>query len=327
MDIPTEHVTAAMETFRYTAREARFLWIVTAFSGHFLRAQWLHFAQADRGKAAQQLIDRLLENGHATGYVHGKALRYHVHSRPLYRVFERENSNHRRQCSNALVAQRLGGLDYVLAHLDARYLLTEAERTGHFQETHGVTDMTVLPQRTYAAPRASGRPAASVYFPDRFPLSAAGSETRFTFVDAPADSLLPFGTHVRMYSPLFTALRNPWRFTFISGKPYKLRGAEDTFRRALTAPAPEDALPPDLRRYFELELRWERKDWGTNRKALIDERGRLAARYADPKYRRRYEEWRHSTADPLPLTTTPGAGNPTTHLAGFETFEAPSLAR
>jgi hypothetical protein len=327
MEIPRDHISAAIETFGYAEREARFLWTVTAISGHFLRAQWRQFADVDgRGRTDQQLIDRLLSNGHATGYAYRNVQLYHVTSRPLYRTFGRENSNHRRQPSGTLIAQRLGALDYVIAHQDAQYLLTEADLTSYFRDQHSVTDTTVLPERTYPA-RGSSRPAVHVYFPDRFPLTTTGNETVFTYLDAPADSFVPFRTHLRTYGPLFAALKDSWRFVYVSGKEYKLAEAERVFRETLAATAQAaGTTDPDLLRYFDLELRVERKEFATLRKAHLEERARLKERYDAPKYRTLYEQWRRKdSSSPDPDTAKPPT-DPLIRCAGFLTFKAASLA-
>jgi hypothetical protein len=322
----TQHITAAVETFGYSEREARFLWTVTAFSGHFLRAQWRQFAGVDSyGRTDQQLIDRLLNNGHATGYAYRNVQLYHVTSKPLYRAFGRENSNHRRQPSGALIAQRLGALDYVIARQDARYLLTEADRTRYFRERHGVSDTTLLPERTYPA-RGGSRPPVHVFFPDRFPLTTTGNETVFTYIDAPADSFVPFRTHLRTYAPLFGALKDSWRFVYVSGKQHKLAEAERVFRETLTSAPTADAADPDLLRYFDLELRVERKEFATLRKAHLEERARLKQRYDSLKYRTLYDQWRRSASSTPDRDTAKATTDPLIRCAGVSTFQAPSLA-
>jgi hypothetical protein len=321
-----EHITAAVEMFGYSEREARFLWTVTAFSGHFLRAQWRDFAGIDSyGKADQQLIDRLLANGHATGYAYRSVQLYHVTSKPLYRTFGRENSNHRRQPSSTLITQRLGALDYVIAHQDSQYLLTEADRTDYFRDRHGVIDTTLLPERSYP-PRGSTRPPVHVFFPDRFPLTTAGSETVFTYIDAPADSFVPFRTHLCAYRPLFAALKDSWRLVYVSGKQHKLAEAERVFRETLRSAPVADATDPDLLRLFDLELRVERKEFATLRKAHLEERARLKERYDAPKYRTLYEQWRRRGSSTVDPDTAKTPTDPLIRCAAFSTFKAPSLA-
>ena len=322
MKIPEDEVQAAVEAFGYSPREARFLWLVTAFSGHLLRSQWLRFAHIPPGRGAQQLLDRLLDNGHASAYDHHGHHRYHVFGKPLYRIFGRENSNHRRRPSASLLSQRLGSLDFALANLDADFLLTEAERKAFCQESLGITDPGVLPRRTYFMHGKRG-PATDVSFPDRFPMAGNAQEVVFTYADSPLDTLVSFRTHLLFYAPLFAALRTPWRFVFISGREYKIRAAERVFCDSLSrlSSLGSGTNDPDLLRYFELELRVEKKEWDTLLKAELLERANLKARYSAPKYGRLYEEWRAGKLTPARET----ASTPLSHLREFSTFLAPVL--
>jgi len=322
VEIPEEQIQTAVEAFGYSPREARFLWLVTAFSGHLLRSQWRRFANIPLGRGAQQLLDRLLDNGHASAYDHHGHHRYHVFGKPLYRVFGRENSSHRRRPSQNLLAQRLGGLDFTLANLDAEFLLTEGQRKAFCEQTLDITDPGTFPRRTYYMHGNRG-PATDVLFPDRFPMAGNSQEAVFTYADSPLDSLVSFRTHLRLYAPLFSALRTPWRFVFISGRDYKMKAAERVFHDTLSllSPLVGDANDPDLLRYFELELRVERKEWDTLLKTELLDRANLKARYSAPKYGQLYEEWR---AGKLKPKAQPPA-NPLSHLREFSTFLAPTL--
>jgi hypothetical protein len=323
MQIPEEHVQAAVEAFGYSPREARFLWLVTAFSGHLLRSQWCRFASIPLGRGAQQLLDRLLDNGHANAYDHNGHHRYHVFGKPLYRVFGRENSNHRRRPSATLLSQRLGSLDFALANLDVPFLLTEAERRSFCEETLGIADPAVLPRRTYYMHGKRG-PATDVLFPDRFPMAGDSREVVFTYADSPLDSLVSFRSHLRLYGPLLSALRTPWRFVFISGRDYKIKAAERVFHDTLagTSPSLHGTSDPDLLRYFELELRVEKKEWATLLQTELVDRANLKARYSAPKYAQLYDEWRAGKLQPAPEPLS----SPLAHLREFSTFLAPTLA-
>jgi len=322
MRIPEDEIGAAVQAFGYSPREARFLWLVTAFSGHLLRSQWRRYADIPPGRGAQQLVDRLLDNGHASAYDHHGHHRYHVFGKPLYRVFGRENSNHRRRPSANLLSQRLGGLDFALANLDANFLLAEADRKAFCEQALGITDPAVFPRRTYYMHGDRG-PATEVCFPDRFPMAGNSEEVLFTYADSPLDTLVSFHSHLRLYGPLFAALRTPWRFVFISGREYKIGAAERVFRDTLSTLSPPvgDTNDPELLRYFELELRVEKKDWGTLLKAELLDRANLKTRYSAPKYGQLYEEWRAGRLKPAPKPSA----TPLAHLREFSTFLAPTL--
>jgi hypothetical protein len=323
MLIPEDHVNAAVQAFGYSEREARFLGLVTAFSGNFLLKQWRAFARITYGKGQQQLADRLLDNGHANGYEYHGHHRYHVYSKPLYRVFGRENSNHRRRGAPILITQRLGALDFVLAHQDGSFLLSEDDRKAACV-AHGITDPAVFPRRTY---HMHGRRGASVdaLFPDRFPMLTTEKGLVFTYIDSPLDAgFLPFRSHLRFYAPLLTALIAPWSFVFIAGREYKISAAERVFRDTLAGCSllPGSANDPDLLRYFELELRVERKEWTTLLQVELVDRANLKQRFSAPKYGQLYEEWRAGKLKPAAQAPS----HPLSNLREFTTFLAPTLA-
>jgi len=299
MNIPEEHLQLATTHFDYpyTRREAIFLWLVTAHSGHFLLRQFRHFAGVKVGKAQQLLGDKIICNRHGIAYGYGprgpfERHRYHVMHRRLYRIFDRENANYRKDAYNHLIDIRLLALDYVIDHQDADYLLTEADRIAYFREHHGVADPALLPQRRFAGRRIQA-PASAVYFPDRFPLGVTPEGIVFTYIDHPQDSLAPLRTHVKLHRRLFRALRSPWSFVFVSGDRYKARDAERVFRDTLDYLDGALAnLDSELLRHFAIEDRWERKDVAGFTKDDYAEMGRLRNKFYGPRYRALYERWR-----------------------------------
>jgi len=329
MKIPEEHIHRATTSFSYpyTEREAIFLWLVTAFSGHFLSQHWGRYVGIARGWPQQTLVDKLTSNGHADAFawnVSGiERHRYHVKHRRLYRIFDRENSNYRKDAENHLIDVRLCALDYVIDHQDVDYLLTEADRISYFRQHHGITDPDILPQRRYAG-RRQNAPAAAVYFPDRFPLAVTDVGIVFTYIDHPTDSLKPLGTHVALYRRLFHSLKTAWTFVFVSGDARKSQDAERVFRTAL---ARTDGIDPELLRHFTIEDRWQRKDVAGFTKDDYAEMGRLRAKYSAERYRAMYERWRedsqgaavgsHQSNAKSPSTTTANSNN-------FRTYTPPT---
>jgi hypothetical protein len=323
MKIPEDQVAEAVKIWGYTPREARFLWLVTAFGGHFIREQYRLYCDLDRGKTDQTLSDKLLHLAHVTGgWKWGRkrqTFRYHVHARPLYRVFGRENSSHRKPtASNATIAIRVATLDFVLGELEPDYLLTDQDRLGYLKASHGITDASLIPSRTYPARGSKGTtPAVTVPFPDRFPMSVLNGTVTFSFVDAPDDGLQPFETHLVRYAPLIQALKTPARFVFISGIEAKIARAEGAFRAALATP--QQQLTPELLRYFTLEDHFVRKDFTGLRKRDYDERLDLAKQFGGSEYRKLFDRWRSGTITPESST------NPQAQPPSFSTFHARSL--
>jgi hypothetical protein len=323
MKIPEEAVRFAVQAWGYTPREAQFLWIVTAFSGHFIREQYARSAELERGWADHHLAETLLKNGHTTGaYAWGKnrrTQRYHIHARALYRAFGRENSNHRKATtSNSTIAVRIAALDFVLQEVQADYLLSDQDRLQYLREAHGITDQSLIPSRTYPARGPKGTtPAVTVPFPDRFPMSVSNDTVTFSFIDAPDDSLQPFEAHVARYAPLMAALKTPARFVFVSGIGPKIERAEKVFRSVLAQP--EEALSPELLRHFTLEERFLRKDFDGLHKRDYDERADLAKAFAGAHYKKLFERWRSGgMASHTSSNTTP-------YTPSFLTVDAPSL--
>jgi hypothetical protein len=297
MKIPEQQIEEACRIWGYTPKEARFLWIVTAFGGHFIRAQYRRHTDTARGREDQALCEKLLGHGHVAGaYPWGnqqRTDRYHVYGRPLYRVFGRENSSNRKApASNSTIAVRVATLDFVLGEQDADYLLTDSDRIAFLRDVHGIADTSLIPTRIYPPRgRGSATPEARVLFPDRFPMSVAADGTvTFSFVDAPEDSLQPFETHLARYAPLADALKGPVRVVFVSGVASKLARAETAFRRVWGSPGEE--ISAELLRYFELEDRFLRKDYVGLRKRDYDERADLAKRFAGEQNRKLFDRWR-----------------------------------
>jgi hypothetical protein len=324
MQVPEDPIRQACETWGYTPREAQFLWLVTAFGGHFIREQYNRFIGVGTGTPDQVLCRKLLSTGHAAAaFVWGRRHRtdrYHVCGRALYRVFGRENSTNRKAPkSNSAIAVRVAMLDLVLAEPDVEFLLSDQDRLDYLRDIHGITDPSLVPTRVYPARGPLGTtPATNVLFPDRFPMGIAKDKTpAFSFVDAPEDGLQPFETHVARYAPLLLALKTRARFVFVSGVETKIARAQVAFRRAFEAPPQE--ITALLLRYFTLEDRIRRKDFAGLLKRDYVERAELANRFTGARYESLFERWRSGGH--------PGEGTTPLHVEApeFSTLSAPSL--
>jgi len=119
--------------FGYTEDEARFLYIVATHSGYFSTRQYLTFTGAKSGDKSMAFTQKVLGKGHATARLllrNGRV--YHLFSRLVYRAIGRENLRNRREHSAEHIRTKLAVLDFVLAHLDYRYLETETEKVDYF---------------------------------------------------------------------------------------------------------------------------------------------------------------------------------------------------
>jgi hypothetical protein len=135
--------------FGYTEDEARFLYLVATHSGYFATRQYLSFTGAKSGDKSMAFTQKVLGKGHATARLllrNGRV--YHLFSRLVYRAIGRENLRNRREHSVEHIRAKLAVLDFVLAHLDYRYLETETEKVGYFCQKLSL-GRALLPAKRY----------------------------------------------------------------------------------------------------------------------------------------------------------------------------------
>jgi hypothetical protein len=135
----------------YTQDEARFLYLVALHSGHFSARQYLTFTGAKSGEKNMAFTQKVLKGkGHATARLllrNGRI--YHLFSRLVYQAIGREHLRNRREHSVEHMCRKLATLDFVLGHLDYRYLETEDEKVAYFCKELGIARF-VLPVKHYA---------------------------------------------------------------------------------------------------------------------------------------------------------------------------------
>ncbi|OLB18799.1 MAG: hypothetical protein DMG45_04080 [Acidobacteria bacterium] len=85
----------------------------------------------------------------------------------MYRAIARENLRNRREHSAEHIRIKLAILDFVLTHLDYRYLETEAEKVEYFCGKVGISRAS-LPAKRYSG--AIRQKNSERYFVDKFPL-------------------------------------------------------------------------------------------------------------------------------------------------------------
>ena len=152
-------------------------------------------------------------------------------------------------------------LDFVLAHLDYRYLETETEKVDYFCRKL-LINQTMLPSKRYKG--AIREKTTDRYFVDKFPLffapepSSSPSVVTFSFVDPGLFSLASFETHLFAYTSLLSAVPQV-NFVYIATRPIHFAAA----RKLFLAMAPRAADPdPGVEglRYFHYRHMWETKD-------------------------------------------------------------------
>lgn len=188
----------SLEAIGYAQREASFLYLVALYSGYFLRRQYHRFTRREGGRMATRFLTKAHRHRHIQVIECGQRRHiYHLTAKPVYAAFGLADSQHRRIKSDAYIKSRLMVLDFVLDHLTADILVTEAAKIDFFTTQCGVK-LEVLPQR-YA-----GRP---LYFSDGFPILVPRiGVPYFTFFDEGQVSISRFENFLERYQPLFSAL-------------------------------------------------------------------------------------------------------------------------
>jgi len=188
-----------LRSLGYTEDEARFLYIAATHSSYFSTRQYLQFTGAKSGERNMAFTQKLLGMDHATAKLllrNGRV--YHLCSRLIYRAIGRSKLRNRREHSLEYIRTKLAILDFVLAHLDYRYLETEAEKVDYFCSKLGIS-RAILPAKRYSG--AIRHNTTDRYFVDKFPLffvpeSSSSPVITFSFIDPGLMTLASFETHL-----------------------------------------------------------------------------------------------------------------------------------
>jgi hypothetical protein len=243
-----------LRAFGYSEVEARFLYLVATHSGHFTVKQFLDFAKAKSGKRNARLLEKLLALGHVSAQRYRRrSLVYHLHSRPLYDAIGKGELRNRRGHELGYVKARLLALDYILAHPEDDYFETAEAKREYFVRRFKLSENLFLPTKENGG---------GIIFADRFPLCVSYPPPEFmpvvtfTYIDSEHRSLKAFIAHLRTYRPLFRQLPG-FQFLYISTASGLQKEAAELF--ALFA---EGKGLADLTRYFDLQTKWDNKQYG-----------------------------------------------------------------
>ena len=292
------HPESGMENLRsfgYTEDEARFLYLVATHSGYFSTRQYLTFTGAKSGDKSMAFTQKVQGKGHATARLllrNGRV--YHLFSRLVYRAIGRENLRNRREHSAEHIRTKLAILDFVLAHLDYRYLETETEKVDYFCRKLSIS-RALLPAKRYTG--AIREKTTDRYFVDKFPLffvpesSSSLPVVTFSFVDPGLFSLASFETHLFAYNSLFSAVPKV-NFVYIATSPKHFQEARNLF----LAMAPRTTNPdPGVEglRYFHCRHLWETKQYEKLSTEQIEFLNEATKRFDDALTDIRYRQWLH----------------------------------
>ncbi len=284
----------ALQGLGYTEREAHFLELAALHSGYFVRRQFNAFLGQSRGRAAADLIRKLLEREHMTRDVFlRRAHVYHLSAKPLYTLLGEPDNRHRRRRSPFGIKAKLMTLDYVLDHRADRFLATEQARVEYF--TGRGIERARLPQLVYRARR--GGDTTARYFVEKFPLAVhADGSIGLTYIDPGEYAVDGFETYLRRYTPLMTALPR-MRLTYVADVPRNFAAAGrrvESWRRIAddTIGVPTRAATIDrmLRYFADLQL-IEANDLATISIARLREIRSDRARFDTPECQALYRVW------------------------------------
>lgn len=216
----------SLEAIGYVQREASFLYLVAVHSGYFLRRQFHSFTQRTGGKIAIRFLAKASRHRHIQIIECGQKRHvYHLTSKSVYAALGFAGSQHRRIKSDSYIKSRLMVLDFVLDHLAADVLFTEAAKVDFFTTQCGVK-LELLPQ-SY-----TGKP---LYFADGFPILVSRiGIPRFTFFDEGQVSSSRFESFLEQYQPLFSALTAS-ELIYLADTDANVRRAKAAFERCFPA--------------------------------------------------------------------------------------------
>jgi hypothetical protein len=172
----------AVAAMGFSQRQAAFLTLAALHSGFCLRRQYAAFAGLAYGKNVRDFLDDLVTRNLArrVTFRRDRGHIYHLFSRSLYDALQQRDNRNRRHASPALIARKLMLLDYVLAHPDREWLVTEDEKVHFFSNTLRVPDYA-LPQRTYHPTRDTAGPTVR-YCVQKLPLFITRNPLHVHFV-------------------------------------------------------------------------------------------------------------------------------------------------
>ncbi len=163
---------AAMASFGFTERQARFLVTVMVYGGAFLERQYCTFAGITHGQKTHDFVRKLIDRGYVTvitpGALHRGRL-FHLQYKPLYEAIGEPNNRNRRPATMGRMVERLMVLDAVLADRRYTWLGTEQDKVTYFKSTfeqRGIGADPRLPHLVFG----TGAEKVIRYFPDKMPI-------------------------------------------------------------------------------------------------------------------------------------------------------------
>jgi len=288
---------ARLEQYGYTPDEAGFLYLAALHSGYFLRRQFNEFLGQERGANAQRFVEKLVARRHAQRERYQvNQFVYHIRGKGIYSRLGQVDNRNRREKTPFIVKRKLMCLDFVLAHLDHRFLATEAEKVEYFVVERGI-EVESLPSRRYQS--RSTTETTERFFIEKFPMYLDASSSsltapvvHFAYVDEGVQSLEGFSTFARQHRRLFEALRH-FEVVYVGTESRWFARAETIFRNQFPGTSTVTLLSPEARElidYFEARRKFETRDFrGLDTNRIVQyrqEKLKFAGDANDQLYRR-----------------------------------------
>jgi len=320
---------AALEKLGYTSREAAFLCVAALHGGYFLRRHYCGFIGKETGGTVNALVEKLLMQKHAVAIsALNNAKIYHLGSRPFYTLLGETDNRNRRDHSTPAMKKRLMGLDFVLAHVNYRYLATEREKVDYFSGTIGIA-VSALPCKRYISLKTPS--TTTRYFVDKFPIflsETTPSEPRlrpcFCFVDEGSVTLSGFETYLQQYADLWRTLKD-FRVIYVADSKRLYQAAEHRFRN-FSEQLKNSKSDPDashamrMLQHFEARFQYEKGDFVSfSREKLVRLRNETVE-FSEPKHQALYMRWKSAGTRAVVDASAPTCQLPVALKASFSTY-------
>ena len=285
MSIPEDKIDK-LRAFDYTEVEARFLYLVATHSGYFTLRQFLDFAHAKSGKRNARLVEKLFSMGHASARRYTRrSLVFQLRSRQIYAAIGKEHLRNRREHELLHIKTRLLALDFILAHPQEHYFETALEKRRYFIDWFKIEESLFSP---------AGAKRLGISFSDRFPLCVAYPPpaymplVTFTYIDPQNRKLDAYIAHLRTYRPLFQRLPS-FQFVYVSTSSSFHNEAAELFSFLV-----EGKGLSDLMRYFDLQTKWDRKQYGLLAEGEVLFMSESRKRFTGPSIGTLYYLWKRN---------------------------------
>lgn len=317
----------ALASLGFSERQTRFLVMVALHGGFCLRRHYTAFANLQYGAGVRDFLDRLVSRRLARGFDfrRDRGHVYHLCHSSIYTAIGQDDNRNRRRTSAALIARKLMLLDYVLAHRDADWYATEADKVALFTGRFAVP-IADLPRREFKS-KSWETPPTCRYFIHKLPICLSGDPAVTSFVclvtDTTGQALAEF---LKDHLPLLNRLPR-WRVIAVAPSHIPGLPACDKVFRRVAGEAQRPRLPDEidaLNRHFTTYSHIERDDFREVTVAAIYQFKDARQRLGQSEFESLFQRWK--AEGPVALSKPRAPGFVTAlreQRGGFVTYQLP----